>query len=532
MGGLLRQPVRARGRARRATLAAVVVAVLLSALAVLPAAAGSTDAGAQAAVATVDGSQTYRAVAVNAAPAPNTATAETGALPSGLALASGTATCSSFVVNRTLVSRADVTARGVSLLGGLVTADVVQVSATASVLDGAAQATTGESAVSGVHVAGVDDSSIPVAGGSVAVPGVGTLTILAQSSEGSGGEASAVVDGLVLVVDTATDGVPANTTIVVGSLAVRADQATLDALLGTPTPTPTPSPTPTRTPTPTPRPTPTRTTTITPRPTSTATLVPTPTTVPGSSYPATNYATMPTPATPSPEILARFPGAVFPVIGSYTYTDTFGAYRADMPNGHEGDDIFASYGTPVAAVQDGTITGVGTTTIGGNNIHLTTSRGDYFYYAHLSRFATGLVQGQRVVAGQTIGYVGDTGDAKGTPPHLHFEIHPDGGPAVDPTPYLDAWRAAGHLVTTGQSAQQLAGATPTPSPSADDPAIDAAVQQAADGFAALQADLTSGSRRVPGRGSPLGLAGATLLVVNTAGALLIKRLQLGAVLLP
>jgi hypothetical protein len=241
---------------------------------------------------------------------------------------------------------------------------------------------------------------------------------------------------------------------------------------------------------------------------------------------------MPAPATPSPEILARFPGAVFPVVGAYTYTDTFGAYRADTPGGHQGDDIFAAYGTPVVAVQDGTITGVSTTPIGGNNIHLTTSRGDYFYYAHLSRFATGLAQGRLVVAGQTIGYVGDTGDAKGTPPHLHFEIHPDGGPAVDPTAYLDAWRAAGHLVTTSPSEQQVASASPSPSPSADDPAIDAAVQQAADGFAALQAGITSGARQAPGHGGPLGLAGAALLVVNTAGALLIKRLQLGAILLP
>jgi murein DD-endopeptidase MepM/ murein hydrolase activator NlpD len=524
MGGHLRQPVRARGHARHATLAAVAVAALLGALAVLPATAGSSSAGAQAAVATLGG-QAYRGVAVSAATNPNTAPAETGAQPAGVDVASGTATCSSNVVDRTLVSKAGVTASGVSLLGGIVTADSVQVSATASALDGNAQASAGGSAVSGVHVAGVDDASIP-AQGDVAVPGVGTLTILGVRSEGSGGEASAVVVGLALTLASDTDGVPAGTTIEVGSLSVRADQATLDALLGTPTPTP--SATPTRTPTP--RPTATRT--PTPRPTPSATLWPTPTTVPGSSYPATSYTTMPAPATPSPEILARFPGAVFPVVGTYNYTDTFGAYRADMPNGHEGDDIFAGYGTPVVAVQNGIITGAGTTPIGGNNIHLTTSRGDYFYYAHLSRFATGLVLGQQVMAGQTIGYVGDTGDAKGTPTHLHFEIHPDGGAAVDPTPYLDAWRAAGHLVTTGQSAQQLAGVTPTAAPAAEDPAIDVAVQQAADGFAALQADITSGSRRVPGQGGPLGLAGATLLVVNTAGALLIKRLQLGAILLP
>ena len=289
-------------------------------------------------------------------------------------------------------------------------------------------------------------------------------------------------------------------------------------LLGTPTPTATPTPTPTRSATRTP----------TPLPTTGQT---TPTAVPSSLYPSTGYTAMPAPATPSPLILARFPGAVFPVAGTYTYTDTFGAYRADMPSrSHEGDDIFASYGTPVVAVQDGTITGMSTTTIGGNNIHLTTSRADYFYYAHLSRFATGLVVGAHVVAGQTIGYVGDTGDARGTPPHLHFEIHPDGGPAVDPTPYLDAWRAAGHLVTTSGSGQTTA--TAAPAATAADPAIAAALQQAADGFVALQQGVTSGSRNVPRGGGGLGLAGATLLVANTAGALLIKRLHVGAVLLP
>ena len=529
MGGTSRQPARARVRARYAAVVAVLACTLLFPLAVLPAAAGSSDAGAQATVAVGAGDQ-YRAVAVSAATADNTATTETGGtLPAGVdSLGTGTATCSSFVVDRTLTSAASATATGVSLLGGVVTADSVHVSATASVLDGNAQASTNGSAVSGLHVAGVADADVP-SQGNVDVPGVGTLTILNGRSEGSGGSASAGIDGLELTLSTATDGLPAQTTIIVGSLVVSADQATLDALLGTPTPTP--SVTPSHTPTPRP----TKTRTSTPRPTPIATL-PATTLLPGatgSTYPSTAYSAMPTPPTPSPEILARFPGAVFPVIGTYTYTDTFGAYRADMPNKqHEGDDIFATYGSPVVAVQNGTITGMSLTTIGGNNIHLTTSTGDYFYYAHLSRFATGLAQGQQVVAGQTIGYVGDTGDARGTPPHLHFEIHPDGGPAIDPTPYLDAWRAAGHQVATGQTSQQLTTTAPTPSSTPDDPAMDAAVQQAADGFAALQADITSGSRHVPGRGTPLGVAGAVLVVVNTAGALLIKRLQLGAVLLP
>ena len=490
--------------------------VVLGVIAALPAVAGSSGPDAQATIAKVD-EQPFGTVAVSAAGADNTATATAGTLPAGITLSSATATVSSYVVDRTLISKAQVNADGVDLLDGVVTASSVNLSASASVLDGNAQASTAGSAVSGLHIAGVSDADIP-AQGSIPVPGVGTLYILTVSPQGSGGSASTQLTGLELKVTTATDGVPVNTVIVVGSLYVQADQATLDTLLGTPTPTPTPTPThtPTRTPT--------------PRPTSSATLRPTPSSVPTPTYPSTSYSAMPTPATPSPAILARFPGAVFPVAGTYTYTDTFGAYRANTPGGHQGADIFASYGTPVVAVQDGIITGVSTTPIGGNNIHLTTSRGDYFYYAHLSRFATGLVQGQQVIAGQTIGYVGDTGDAKGTPSHLHFEIHPGGGPAIDPTPYLDAWRSAGHLVGTAASGQ--VGATSTPSPTTDDPAMDAALQQAADSFAALQEDMTSGAQQKPGHSSPLGLAGATLLVVNTAGALLIKRLHVGAILLP
>ena len=423
------------------------------------------------------------------------------------------------------------TATGISLLGGIVTADAMHLSATSSVLDGEAQATTAASTVTGLHVTGVDDAALPSTGGSVTVPGVGTLDVLKADSQAGGGDASATIYGLSLVLTAATDGLPAGATITVGALTTRADQASLDALSPTPTPTPTLTPTPTPTPIPTPTPTPTHTRAATPTPRPTA-AAPSPTaTATGSSYPATSYSAMPAPSTPSPAILGRFPGAVFPVVGTYSFTDTFGAYRADMPGGHEGDDIFATYGSAVVAVQDGTITGVSLTSIGGNNIHLTTSSGDYFYYAHLSRFATGLTQGQQVVAGQTIGYVGDTGDAKGTPPHLHFEIHPNGGAAVDPTIYLECV-ACGRPQREHQSRARRRPPRPRPRRRPTTRRSTPPLQQAAEGFAALQNGITSGPRQSPGGGAPIGLAGAALLVANTAGALLIKRLHLGAVLLP
>ena len=107
------------------------------------------------------------------------------------------------------------------------------------------------------------------------------------------------------------------------------------------------------------------------------------------------------------------------------YSDTFGAYRADMKgHRHEGNDIFAKMGTPIVAVLAGTIQ-YSTYGIGGNNAHLTDARGDYFYYAHMVRFAAGLTSGDQVAKGQVIGYVGETGDAAGTSPHCHFEIHPE-----------------------------------------------------------------------------------------------------------
>ena len=140
-------------------------------------------------------------------------------------------------------------------------------------------------------------------------------------------------------------------------------------------------------------------------------------------------------------------GYVFPVYGPSSFSDTFGALRGDISSGwHHGDDIFAPLGAPLLAVASGTVFSVGWNKIGGNRLWLRDGQGNLFYYAHLSAFSPLAVNGNKVNAGDVIGFVGNTGDAQGTPFHLHFEIHPVGllglgyDGAVDPTSYLNAWQ--------------------------------------------------------------------------------------------
>jgi hypothetical protein len=140
---------------------------------------------------------------------------------------------------------------------------------------------------------------------------------------------------------------------------------------------------------------------------------------------------------------------VFPVAGSASFTDTYGADRSDV-SWHHGDDIFAPLGTPVVAVADGTLNRVGWEKLGGWRLWVRDRLGNEFYYAHLSGYTRVALDRGRVKAGTVLGFVGDTGDAFGTPFHLHFEIHPrsllplryDG--AVDPTSYLDHWGRLSH----------------------------------------------------------------------------------------
>ena len=103
---------------------------------------------------------------------------------------------------------------------------------------------------------------------------------------------------------------------------------------------------------------------------------------------------------------------------------------------HEGIDIFAPRGTPVRSATEGVILRVGTNRLGGRVVWVLGPGGQRHYYAHLARFAD-MSQGQRVAAGTLLGYVGNTGNARGTPPHLHYGIYGVGG-AVNPFPLLRA----------------------------------------------------------------------------------------------
>jgi len=132
-------------------------------------------------------------------------------------------------------------------------------------------------------------------------------------------------------------------------------------------------------------------------------------------------------------------GFVFPVGDPHTFGDSFGAPRmmgTGYEHAHQGTDIMAPAGTPLLACERGIITRMGSDVLGGTKIWVKGESGTYYYYAHLSAFAEGMHDGLVVEAGTVIGYVGDTGNAKGGAPHLHFEIHPDGGPAVNPYPLL------------------------------------------------------------------------------------------------
>jgi murein DD-endopeptidase MepM/ murein hydrolase activator NlpD len=131
------------------------------------------------------------------------------------------------------------------------------------------------------------------------------------------------------------------------------------------------------------------------------------------------------------------------VQGKCFFGDTWHVSRG---NGrlHEGVDIGAAEGKFVYAAGDGRITKqylAGTNQLTGNGLIVRMADGTYFFYAHLQGFAPGIGVGTPVKAGQIIGYVGTTGNSG--VPHLHFEVHPKGGAAVNPYPLIKAINGCG-----------------------------------------------------------------------------------------
>jgi hypothetical protein len=142
---------------------------------------------------------------------------------------------------------------------------------------------------------------------------------------------------------------------------------------------------------------------------------------------------------------------IFPVLGQAVYVDDFGQPRPGGP--HQGIDIVAPKRNLTLAAEAGKVEFWATSSRAGCMLYLHGASGTTYNYIHLNNdltahndnrgkcvagtaYARGLKSGAKVVAGQPVGYVGDSGDADGRTPHLHFELHPGGKSAVDPYPWL------------------------------------------------------------------------------------------------
>jgi murein DD-endopeptidase MepM/ murein hydrolase activator NlpD len=319
---------------------------------------------------------------------------------------------------------------GLSLFGGEITADTVLGYATATTTETSADGGFGGTTTQNVQVLG----STP-AGTQAQLGDWGTLSLSAIDVERTNAAGIATykgsVSGLTVTLTAAHGGLPAGTVIQVGyaEVAARSQPPGPKPVTEPATPTnPAPGARPGR-----PEPGPT----------------------PPDDRPAPADESEPTPLPEPPPGLFPFPPElspeleggpyVFPIFGSVSYGNTYGEIRSTVSY-HHGADIFGELGQPLVAVADGIAFSVGRNRIGGNRLWIRDRQGNAFYYAHLSAFSTLIFNGARVKAGQVVGFMGNTGDAQGTIPHLHFEVHPvsllylgyDG--AIDPTLFLDEAR--------------------------------------------------------------------------------------------
>jgi len=128
-------------------------------------------------------------------------------------------------------------------------------------------------------------------------------------------------------------------------------------------------------------------------------------------------------------------GIACPVAPPYTYIDSWGAPRSGGRS-HQGTDIMAPYGAKVLAYTGGVVSRHSTSVAGGISLYLLGDDGVEYFYAHLSGYA--VPAGTRVRAGQLVAYNGQSGNARYTAPHTHFEVHPGGAGStpVNPYPYV------------------------------------------------------------------------------------------------
>jgi len=107
---------------------------------------------------------------------------------------------------------------------------------------------------------------------------------------------------------------------------------------------------------------------------------------------------------------------------------------------HEGQDIFAKRGTPIYSATRGYVYKIGENALGGQTVSVIGAGGRVYYYAHLDAYADGLEEGNYVTPQTKLGFVGTTGNAQGTPPHLHFGVYTPSG-AINPLPLLESRKA-------------------------------------------------------------------------------------------
>ena len=317
----------------------------------------------------------------------------------------------------------------ISLFNGEVTASAVTARARASAQPGSA---TGD--VSGVGVSGLTVNGVAAGGGRVALGDWGYAVVGVQGVAQTAESYRGYVTALSITLTADHGGLPAGSVIQIGYADVS---VTAPALPPPPPVVPKPPP-------PAPKPKPPKEQA---KPDLQFERAPSPPARPPEPDDAFGGISPIRSVPPDVSVKLTAGGYVFPVYGPASFTDTYGAFRGDVSgNWHHGQDIFAPLGAPVLAVANGTVFSVGWNRIGGNRLWLMDRQGNQFYYAHLSAFTPLAVNGARVRAGDVLGFVGNSGDAAGTPPHLHFEIHPvsllhkgyDG--VVNPYSFLVAWQ--------------------------------------------------------------------------------------------